>query len=70
MTLLPLASPRCLVSARGRMQQNSVHEDLVPWGKLGHGGELRSSLLWKRRNDNFHSSVNIFQEAKIALLAS
>ena len=70
MTLLPLASPKCLMSGRGRMQQNSVHDDVMPWGKLGHGGELCRSLLWKRKNDNFRSSINILQEAKIAILVS
>lgn len=70
MTPLPLASPRCLMSGRGWMQQNSVHDDVVSWGKLGHSGELCHSLLWKRKNDNFHSSINILQQAKIAILAS
>lgn len=70
MTLLPLASPRHPMSGGGWMQQNSVHDDIVPWGKLHHGGELCRSVLWKRKNDNFHSLTNIFQEAKIAMLSS
>lgn len=50
------------------MQENLFQDDTVPSGKLGHGGELCHSLLWKRKNHNFHSSVKILLKAEIAML--
>lgn len=70
MTLFPLASPRCLMSGRTWMQVNSVQDDTVSSGKSGHGGELCHSLLRKRKNHDFHSSINILLEAKTAILDS
>lgn len=68
MTPLPLASPKCLMSGRAWMQENLFQDDTVPSGKLGHGGELCHSLLWNRKNHNFHSSVKILLKAEIAML--
>lgn len=67
MTLLPLVSLRCLMSGRAWMQENLVQDDSVSSGKLGHGGELSHSLLWKRKNHNFHSSIKILLEARTAM---
>lgn len=68
MTLLPLASPRHLVSGRAWMRESLVQGDTMSSGKLGHGGEPCCSLLWKRKNHNFHSSIIILLKAKTAIL--
>lgn len=50
------------------MQENLVQDDTVSSGIIGHGGELCHSLLWKRKNQNFHSPVKTLLEAETAML--